>query len=320
MKKLLFETAIVLLSTSLIVLVLFRSNPGRFIERLNEADKPLDVISLGTSHGACFIYDKLNVSGQKFNRHGNTLFYDLQHYQYLKPYLADSAIVIVPVSYMSFGLSENRIDTDDTFVNDFYLYLSSDGIHDFSWRKKMAVQAYQVQKNFRSLFVLENYEERLEITEEILIERNRDINEDRLDKMDRQLEFHARTRVQNHIEMVEQNRRTQNFDYLKELLTDALQSGFRPILVTVPYHRYYHDGFDPRWLAMNYQRPLKKLSVQLDIPLLSYGTDERFSDRPELFRNSDHLNEWGSYHFSRIFFRDLVQMGYLTQEQIGKSQ
>ena len=113
-----------------------RSITSSIAERINNIDKKLDIINLGTSHANCFIYDNSVINGKRINREGNTLYYDLQNYIYLNDnnYLSKDAIIIIPVSYFVFGLDENRTDRspDDSFVNDFYYYLPDNQIFSYS--------------------------------------------------------------------------------------------------------------------------------------------------------------------------------------------
>src|SRR5690606_32646085 len=89
---------------------LLQLNTNTYVKKFTNINKNYDIINLGTSHGISFVYDKFNINGASFNRRANTLYYDLQNYYYLKPHLKDSAVIVLPVSYFSFGLDENSTD------------------------------------------------------------------------------------------------------------------------------------------------------------------------------------------------------------------
>ena len=147
MKNFIFK---VILFSVLILLSFVYLNSKRsilFVENFTTHKSTYDIINLGNSHGANISYVKLN--GKTFQRAGNTLFYDLQNYNYVKEHLEDDAVVIIPVSYFSFGLDENRTDyaDSDAFVNYYYMFLPHSSIYDYSFKKNIQVYLNQVKEN-----------------------------------------------------------------------------------------------------------------------------------------------------------------------------
>ncbi len=93
--------------------------------------------------------------------------------------------------------------------------------------------------------------------------------------------------------------------YLEELILDAKESGFNPVLVTVPYYEAYNQGFDSDWLKKQYFERLNRFGNKLGVPYLDYSHDERFTKNEGLFKDSDHLNEAGKEMFSELVLEDI---------------
>ena len=111
-----------------------------------------------------------------------------------------------------------------------------------------------------------------------------------------------------------------NIGYLKNLIEDAKQSGFRPVLITAPYYKEYAERFGSDWLAENYEQYVHQLIEQFNLPYINYGFDSRFSSKPELFKNSDHLNKKGKVEFNKILYNDLVRLGLISTDDIRQKK
>ena len=98
---------------------------------------------------------------------------------------------------------------------------------------------------------------------------------------------------------------TPNYLYFQQLLKEAKAHGYRPILVTVPYSSFYNNGFNQAWLDKEYFSKMQRLAEETGVPYLNYSAWPEISDRPELFEDSDHLNEAGTDVFNALFFDDL---------------
>ena len=125
MKSYLTEILILFLLTSATYTAVYYSDNNNLIdtvERVKNTD--VKIINFGSSHGGGISYGRLEFEGVSFAKAGNTLYYDLQNFKMIKEELDPGTIVLLPVSYFSFGLDENRTcDLNDAFLNDYYEYL-----------------------------------------------------------------------------------------------------------------------------------------------------------------------------------------------------
>jgi len=240
------------------------------------------------------------IDGGKFHRRGNSIYYDLQNYYYLKPHLKDSAIIILPLSYFSFGLDENSTDRGEInpFVNDFYRYLPRKSIYSYTPKREADVYLNEIKLNFFNLFEKSKKKEKIEISE-------LDRNEILLDKVSK--------RVESHKKMGMYSSPQPNIAYLSELILDAKKNGYKPILVTTPYFKRYNEEFGNTWIKEHYYKYIDTLINQYQLVYLDYSDDERFSPNIELFKDPDHLNQIGKEKFSKVFFQDLNELGILKR-------
>lgn len=318
MKKFLLEIVLLFLFVALAAHYISNLDKPPRVKQILSIDKKLDIINLGTSHGNNFNFSGLAINGRSLNRAGNTLYYDLQNYTFVKKHLADSAIVLIPVSYFAFGLDENRADkgADKSFVNDFYEYLPATSIHEYSLAKDISLKVHRIQKNFRGVFAKKKVKKPKKKPK-----GKRKKNKKKVVPFDTlahtaMLKDFAIKRVAHHKKIGSFVRPENNIGYLKAIIEDALQSGFRPVLITVPYYREYAERFGQEWLSENYDVPIARLSKEFNVPYIDYGFDTRMTIKPEFFKNSDHLNKKGIVFFNKILFDDLIELGLLSNDDL----
>ena len=308
MRKFLVE--IVILVAAVIFLMAKLDGIGKpgVAHYMNYFPTETEIVNLGTSHGYDFNYNKTPLKGFAANREGNTLYYDLQNYYYLKEHnrLEEGAIIILPISYYVFGLDENRLDRDDnTFVDEFYFYLNRSQIYAYSWEKELSLRQYNAQKNFKSQFGIPGkFKKDAPIVNKVNPQNQQAKPRPKLTHEEK-LKNHAKLRTKHHAKLGRMRNGDLSESYLIELITDAKESGYKPVLVTVPYYRLYNEGFDNDWLQNEYFARMKNLSSEFDIPYLNYSHDERFTDVAEMFKDSDHLTDQGAKLFSEIVFGDI---------------
>ena len=294
MKKFILETSIVIFLICISGFFLHQiSLPSKLANRIHNIDSKLAVINLGSSHGNNFDYSNCVLKGERINKEGNTLYYDLQNYIYLnkKNYLTDDAIVIIPVSYYVFGLDENRTDrgSDDSFVNDYYYYLPDEQIFSYSEKKRSSLMIFTIQKNFYNLIFSAN----------IVNEKN---------ATNSTLKEHANSRVIHHKRLAGYSSKQKNVDYLESLINEVIKNKHLPLLVTTPYHNTYNNNFGKEWLDENYFNIMHNISLKFNINYLDYSDDNRLFLKDDYFDNSDHLNYEGRKIFSSIIFHDIEEI------------
>ncbi|MDB4271055.1 hypothetical protein N9896_03055 [bacterium] len=308
MKKFLFEIVLLFILVTITINYINNLDKPPRVKQILTIKEKLDIINLGTSHGSDFSYSGLSIHGASFNRAGNTLYYDLQNYKFIKNHLSDGAIILLPISYFSFGLDENRTDrgVDNPFVNEFYEYLPRKSIYSYSEKRAISLKINRIQKNFMNLFPKEKKKKKKKKKKSPL---------DTLSHEQMLKEF-AIKRVVHHKKIGTYSNPDKNINYLKTLIDDAKQSGYHPILITTPFYKEYVEEFGADWLSKNYYQYLSLISKQYNIPYLDYGNENSISSKPELFKNSDHLNKKGISKFNVILFDDLVNLGMISEDDI----
>lgn len=91
---------------------------------------------------------------------------------------------------------------------------------------------------------------------------------------------------------------------LRGLLTDCIEKGYRPVLVTTPYLDEFTRNFSDSFLTQ-FHNECQVYADAYDVPYLDYSRDARFASTPAYFVDTDHLNSDGSEAFMGIFFDDL---------------
>lgn len=290
MKKFIFKIGLFIAIVAVSFVYLYGKRGSFYVDKFTSISSTFDIITLGTSHGGGIKF--YNNNGKGFQRAGNTLYYDLQNYKFVKPHLNPEAVVVIPLSYFSFGLDENRTDYQDpnAFVNEFYFYLPSSSIYNYSVTKNIQVYLNKVKQNYNSIIkgLLKNT-------------KASNSHEPKLTKAE-QLKFHAEKRAKTHQRMGTFSTPEKNIKYLNELITDIKKSGYKPILITTPYNRFYNANFSDSWLKQYYYNPIDIILSTHNIPYIDYSHDQRFEAKDELFHNSDHFNKIGAKYFSNIFF------------------
>ena len=91
---------------------------------------------------------------------------------------------------------------------------------------------------------------------------------------------------------------------LRNLLSDCIEKGYRPVLVTTPYLNEFTRNFSESFLNQ-FQAECQAYADDFGIPYLDYSRDDRFAHTPKYFVDTDHLSSDGSEVFMDIFFDDL---------------
>lgn len=263
-----------------------------------------EIVVLGTSHGFDFKSISPRMAFLNFAKDGSTPYYDLQKMRWLHNHrlLEEEAVIILPVSYFAFGLDQNRTDRGPAsgFENEFYFYLDRDQIYDYSLKKDIALRVFSFQEFVEKHTGIPKSFGGLSLDQQQIHPANPNKF-----SHEAQLQQHAKGRVRNHQRLANYAPETPNYLYFQQLLKEAKAHGYRPILVTVPYSSFYNNGFNQAWLDKEYFSKMQRLAEETGVPYLNYSAWPEISDRPELFEDSDHLNEAGTDVFNALFFDDL---------------
>jgi hypothetical protein len=279
-------------------------------------NKKYDFIITGTSHAWGIDENINNLKGERFNKEGSTLYYDLQKYLFLKSCLNDSAIIILPISYFAFGTDENRTDRgkDNSFENEFYSYLPRTQIYNYSLAKEFRIIKKKCQDIFFSTSTKMFSKKKKSKKPKKIAKAKKEIVQDStvaLKWHTTHIKSHAKIRIKQHIKIGEYSDAAPNIAYLSRLIEDAKKSGYRPIMVTVPYHNEYNNLFQKDWLEKKFYQHIYPIKTKYDIPYLDYSSHGSISKKYELFKDSDHLNRTGMDSFNFIFHEDLRKLNYI---------
>lgn len=292
----------------------FMDSSEPYVKNFRNINNKFDIINLGTSHGSAFVYNIYGgLNGKRFNRPAITPYYELQNYKFLKQHLNEHAVVIIPVSYFSFDVQENRKakGSDDSFVNIFYYYLPRESIYDYSFKKNVGLVFQEIKANYFKHF--DTY--LLEVEKNTNKTKKKEKKEKNKQKY---LNEHAKKIAKYHKRISPLIDPEVNVNYLSLIIEDAINSGYKPILTTTPYYKGYNDQFGPAWLDTNYYKYMYEMADKYNIPYLDYSYDSRFVSNDDLFRNADHLNADGKVFFSKIFFQDLKKREILNEKYNSK--
>ena len=91
---------------------------------------------------------------------------------------------------------------------------------------------------------------------------------------------------------------------LRRLLSDCIENGYRPVLVTTPYLDEFTRNFSESFLDQ-FQAECQAYADDFGIPYLDYSRDDRFAHTSKYFVDTDHLSSDGSEAFMDLFFDDL---------------
>ena len=265
-----------------------------YVDRFLQAPEQIQVANLGNSHGQCgFLYSNhpelacvnLGFGSQSLEQDERVLLNYIDRF-------SKGATLYIPVTYPSLR-GETADDGGFLSLNRrYYYFMRRDLIMDFSWREWLEVKS-------PGLFISD-------WTSEYWKEDEFEIAEVRTaDMID--IEADAEAAVKRHILSSQKDGAytlsEDKIACLERIVNLCREHDVTPILITTPFLREYNDLVPEEFLEVQ-QSFLTTFADEEDIQYLDYARDVRFIDRPDLFLNSDHLNEVGA-----MMFTDLILAG-----------
>ena len=95
-----------------------------------------------------------------------------------------------------------------------------------------------------------------------------------------------------------------------EMLELCRDKGWNAVLVVPPYSEAYNQCFSEEFFSVFWER-METLSETYGVPLLDYSHDARFTGRIDLFADLDHLNFTGAEAFDAVVWEDLADLGLM---------
>lgn len=311
MKKLAFKI-VVLVAVVAVVLVglntlYVRTNGYHNAVRLQGTDRlahvpgGLHVVNLGSSHGQwAFDY------GAAGEQHGFNLaldsqdfYYDYQVLKHFRDRLAPGCVVLIPVSYFSFGFDEQKAG-----LNYDYRYYGILPYSDIRARSGLDYLKYRwcpVLFSGTSVRWLVRDEPPNDHPFKLLAKNKYSADS---------LKSVGRRRAEEHLALVRQPKAVFDYNtlYLEKLVAYCQQQGLKPVLVTTPYTSYYFSHFSQAFLN-DFHARVAKVQERYGVPYLNYSHDKSYWSDLALFVDSDHLNVVGRKLFTRAVLDRLEAMG-----------
>ena len=273
---------------------------------LKSITRKQQIINLGTSHGYDFNYDVPGLNGRNACIGSNSIYYDLQVFRLYHEIelLNPDAPVIIPVSYFTLGVDENRTDwpADKCFVDFYYSFMPPEYILDYSWQKDVEVAFYNIKENVKWKLFGTRKRPLHSRDRKAFVNRHIRKHGKPVPKTFEEMGRHVAT---GHLSGLDSQFVQPNIEYLRTLVNEIKATGRQPILVTTPYHQTYNIHFENTWLLKTYFDTMHKISEECEVPYYDYSHDVRFTHNKELFSDADHLNKAGKVAFNEVFFKDI---------------
>jgi hypothetical protein len=265
-----------------------KAGTGKF----DKVPEGLQVVNLGSSHGE-WAFDYSNIRARRgFNMalSSQDFYYD---YQVLKRYrenLAPGCVVLIPVSYFSFGMNvRENTGFDYRYYGILpYRVIVGHNLTDYLKYRWCPVM-FTGYGGIKALFS----DERFQVDPDKVLYKN--------NYSTAELDSFARKRAAFHEEILERPKSDYDFNIgnLDKLLDYCKREGLKPVLITTPYTDYYNENFTKDSYKKFYAT-IARFRSKFKVPYLDYSHDSRFSASAQLFRDSDHLNVPGRTWFTRI--------------------
>lgn len=313
MKRLILRTALlaVLVASVLVAVNSLYVRTGGYINKLEfqgtnklgDVPGSLEVVNLGSSHGAwAFDYGGAGVKGFNFGLGAQDYYYDYQLVKRFSDHLADGCVVIIPVSFFSFGINQ-RESGNMGYDYRYYGILPYGDIHGHN--------ALDYVK-YRWLPVLFEAE-RLEWLFSDEVPREHGFKRREENKYsEKTLDSVGRNRATYHKRLIDQPQSVYDYNLanLEKLISYCRENGWRPVLVTTPFTSQYTRNFSSAFLD-DFHRRAEEVGGKYGVPYLDFSLNAPYADDIDLFCDSDHLNARGRAMFTAEVIEALRRMGML---------
>ncbi len=288
------------------------SNPPlpEHIRKFKEIPSSIELCNFGSSHGMYgFNYEDIkDVNTFNFALSAQTYSYDVRLLEYYGDHIAEGAVVLIPVSYMSLYGGDEVLDAEFLTKNTrYYRILPKRLIKEYDVKTDIILnQLPALTAGYDLIKVLLGKQEDVKDTDEVLWGTITTADA---------AKGEARSIVERHLYTnkldAEGNRiiNQEEIDALKLLISKCRERGFTPILITTPFLREYIDEVsnrDPDFLDGFYDDVYQIVS-DTGVAYYDYSLDSRFIDNYSLFMNSDHLNKDGARIFTDILMDEVIR-------------
>lgn len=274
------------------------SGRAKFYIYETSKEKSKNIVILGNSHTRWGIKSD-NEEIMNLALGSQSYFYDLRLLKKYSSKIKDEAIIIIPVSILSFYQENNEIV--DNYI----------GILPRKELLEIENKEYYLKNNFLAFFPITNL---YKIKDYMSTNFKNYKFEKELYGYPKDFDTELRLKenkktVEGHLKIKEKKQEK----VFNELLTYIYKKNWIPILVTTPFSYLYNEGIE-KIDANAYEDRIYKNIEELekifnkDFIYLDYSHDKRFENNLEYFFDDDHLNEKGAEYFTRILIEDIKKL------------
>lgn len=264
------------------------------------------VANVGNSHGFYglkydLVLDGLYGNCANFALPSQTLVYDYNMLDFYRHKLRDNAVVFIPISYFSLYCEEFTPDFESQ-NNRYYEIL------DYGHIERVDLQKYFQVKCLPFGFWAEDLTGNM-FYPNMVVEQPPEAG------VTRTLEEIAEIIALSHNNIVIREgghaRKTElEIDSLYKIFELCRKENWIPILLTMPYTQEYNTNV-PEDLLEDYYRDMEFISKQQGVLWWDFSGLEDFTKHPELFQDSDHMNQEGAFKFTDMIIQKLYEENLL---------
>lgn len=273
------------------------------VNKFKSVTHSIEICNVGTSHGMnAFYYEDIDMKGFNFALQGQGFYYD---HKLLKQYadnISDNAVVLIPVSYMSFHIGFS----DNTFKNinpRYYSFLDKEYINDFNYFDYIRYYRFPVLSAGENIIAIFSDKKNVKNMWELR-------RKNRFEKSE--LDDEGMEKALTHLRYIENGRSyvDENIDELQNIVDFCRENSFIPVLVTTPFTEYYNVCFSESAYKAFYSI-VNEFAEKNSLEYMDYSHNEKYSKNYDLFRDTDHLNLVGRKIFTKEVITDLKIKGVI---------
>lgn len=276
--------------------------------KFREITGGIEVLNLGNSHEYSGIIYKNNVNRKGYNLALDSQPFEYDYYilDYYSKFLAEGAVVIIPISYHDWYYNYEEIFMKDISVYNerYYSVLDKNHIMNYDIKKDILYNRMPILtagKNMKYIFEDTDWITNIEDTRVV-------------EDIDKEVNYKY-TSLTTEVMVSETEKKVvmelRNKKFLKKIIDYCYSQGYQPVLVTLPMTEELTNMFSEEFQKEFQNNCEEILSEYPELQYFNYLNEGEFSKNLQYFRDSDHLNTKGANAFSRRFFSDLEKAGIL---------
>lgn len=276
--------------------------PGHPVD--DSVPKDIAIANTGSSHGQhAFDYSVMNDTvAHNFALSSQSIWYDASLIDYYVDNMTEGSLLFIPISYFTLWYDELSDAQFATKNRRYYSILDMDHIRFIDAVDECVHRLFQVA------FLADDWEKTL-VKKQALDEEN-DVQDDLEVVGKKRAKYHKEKRNIYDAEGNLMPIRVDNLESLNDLIERCKASGITPVLITTPFLDYYTRWFDDEFEASFYGAIADTCS-QYDVEYWDYSHDAAFSMNPDLFQDTDHLNELGGKRFTELIHARAIAEGLI---------